>query len=101
MDNEAATAALQAIQDGVNLFRLAITDKDKMPPAFRWAGEAHVDQVIARLGYFEVRNLELELQLGTDACTKRIREAIGRGVAVQVEPRSNYRGAVYRWTGKT
>lgn len=34
MDTEAATDAIRAIQDSANLLRLAITDKDKMPPAY-------------------------------------------------------------------
>lgn len=101
MDIDAATAALRSIGDGVNLLRLAITDKDKMPPTYVWGGEVHVDAVIRRLGYFEVAHLEQELQLGKDASTRRLRGALKRGVAEEVSPRSNYSGAVYRWTGKT
>lgn len=101
MDTEAATDALRAIQNSANLLRLAITDKDRMPPLSIWGGETHVDQVVARLGYFEVQHLEWELQLGKNACARRVRDAIARGVVVEVSPRSNYRGAIYRWAGKT
>lgn len=101
MDIEAARDALRGIENSARLLSLALTGNTRRPALYRWGTDVHVDAAIARLGVFEVAHLELELQMGKNAVAKRIREAIDRGVAVQVSPAVQYNAAVYRWTGKS
>lgn len=102
MDEKAALAALDAITNGVNLLRLSILGNGVLAPRrAEWGSEAHVDEIAARLGMFETAHIEAELQIGKNAARSRIRSAINRGTIIEVEKRTNYSGAVYRWTGKT
>lgn len=102
MEEKAALAALDAITNGVNLLRLSILGNGILAPRrASWATEDHVDEIVARLGMFETAHIEAELQVGNDAARSRIKSAIKRGTVVEVHKRSNYSGAVYRWTGKT
>jgi len=90
--------ALRAIENGVALLRLELTGYAVAQHA--WGSELHVDEVIARLGVFEVRHLEHELQMGKNSVASRLKAAIERGMAVQVAEKAGVKAAQYRWAGK-
>ena len=83
---------------GGSNFTLA-EDDESIPPVFIWGSDGHVDQVMERLGRFESRHIQLELQVSKNAAEKRIRAAKRAGV---LEVEREGRGAVtaiYRWVG--
>lgn len=97
-EGKSLNSLIETLLAGGSNFKIS-HDPDRLPVQHRWGSPIHVEQIAERLGHFEAQHLQHELQMSEHAARTRLKVLLAEGKVTEVEPTSNYRGAIYEWAG--